>query len=265
MEHIHVDGDTGGQYAIQPFGILFRNNGMVFGAPPVEPGRVPFRNVKWALPSMVHSDQFLELTGFVESVDRRKQSVEMSIFDCCGRVASVKQSVETGFFKHFAVNFEVVLVVRIESVLIFNLDHQNIASMVDLQRGKLLAHLPQVVLVEVKVGWFFAANHQSGFILQPVRISAKFPFGTYIRTWAENDPQSLFSGYLDKFCDVVVPRKVVFPFLRFVQVPEYIGADGVDAHRFGSLHPGPPAFTWNPRIMHLCRDHLKWFSVQYKG
>ena len=80
-----------------------------------------------------------------------------------------------------------------------------------------------------------AAHFHALYILQPPRISAEFPFGTYIRTGAQYNHHALFGCYLDVFGEVFVSFEIPNAGLCLVYVPEYICGYGVKTHALHHL------------------------------
>src|SRR6202012_5966639 len=147
---------------------------------------------------------------------------------------------------------------------ILQLYHQDITAVADLQWRQLLTNFVDVLAVFGYILAFGTAYNQSFFILQPVRVAAKFPFGTYIGAGAQYYPQSLLLCCFYKGGNIIITGKVKMVFLWFVQIPKHIRTNGIQPHGLGHLHTGTPGLAGYTRVMDLTGYHMERFIIQHK-
>ena len=194
------------------------------------------------MPAFIFADQLFYGGRFVQPIHCRKQPGQLAFSRVGSRVAGGPQAVKTRIDKQPPVNVEVFFITAVRTVFVFNLHHQDAAAMIDLIRCQLFAYGVYILFVFRQIPEILAPHGQSFFLLQPVGVTAKLPLGTDARRRPQNHPQTFFLCCTNKVHNVVVDGKIEPSFLRPLQVPENIGADGIQPYCFCHWHALAPGF-----------------------
>jgi hypothetical protein len=79
---------------------------------------------------------------------------------------------------------------------------------------------------------------------------------------AKDHVEAFLLRLADEFRHVVLAAEVVQARRGFVRVPEYVGGDGVQAHRLGHLQTRTPVFAGNTCVMHVAGNDAEWLAIQ---
>ena len=134
----------------------------------------------------------------------------------------------------------------------------------DLQRAEHAADFLQIAAHGVEVSRVAGAEFDVVVFQQPPRRAAHFPFGAGIRAGPQDHPQALLLRDAAKLRVVRLAGPDVFAGPRLVQIPEQIGADGVQAHRLGHLQTVAPVFLRHARGVDFAAADLEPLAVEQK-
>ena len=177
-------------------------------------------------------------------------------------IAGEERDVEAGVEEGLAEVAHVLRVLGEEAVFVLDLHHKDRAAVRDLERAEDAADFSEVALGGLHVLRIARAEFDGIFLEQPPREAAHFPFRAGVGAGAKNHPQSFFLGDFAELGDVGLAGPIEFAGLRFMHVPEEIGADGVEAHGFGGLESIAPVFARDARGMNFAAADLEALAVE---
>ena len=195
------------------------------------------------------------------TVDRGQGTIDISVGHLSGSVTGDEWHVETGVFNHVAQFAEICLVVRVGTIFVFHLHHDDGATVGHGEALQLFAQTVDIAFASIEKLLVVAAPHHAFFVLQPIGVTAKVPFGTNVGTGAQDYVHSLLAANFYEFCEVGLSRKVKHARLALMDIPKNVGRHRVDAHGFGSLNAVAPIFCRNARIVHFTADELNRLAV----
>src|SRR6185437_2561382 len=120
-------------------------------APPVKPCRIPFRHKIGSLAAMEAVDDRLYLLRRVIAIDSRKERGCRAFRNIFSRITGVQQTVEAGVYKHLSVDLEIFAVGAVRPVFVFDLNHEDIATISDEEGREFLPHPGNITLILFKV------------------------------------------------------------------------------------------------------------------
>src|SRR5690348_5325865 len=150
------------------------------------------------------------------------------------------------------------------SVFVLDLCHQDGAAAGHLERTKLRANVQHVAARSSEETRVAAADPDARSGEQPSRKTAEVPFSATVRTETENHPQTFILRRADESRRIVPARKVELAGPRFVEVPERVGRNCIQAHGLQFLQPVVPVLSRDARVVHLAGADLEWLAVQQK-
>jgi hypothetical protein len=159
---------------------------------------------------------------------------------------------------------KVGLVLAIRSIFVFHLNGNDGTAIGPQKRLELL---PQVVHICLGCAHKFrieAANLDGWIFQQPVGVTAEAPFSANIWAGTQNHIQADLLRVADELRNVILSGKIPLAGVRLMHVPECIHGDGVEPHGFRLQQSIAPVRPRNARIVHLARDNLDRFAIQYK-
>jgi hypothetical protein len=131
----------------------------------------------------------------------------------------------------------------------------------DLERRELFAdlvHIERRGPQEARIG---AADFHIGRE-QPPRQPAEIPFRADVRTGPEQHVEAFGLRGADVLGDIEIAAEIELALLRLVQVPEDVGAEGVEAHGAHFAHAVAPVGAGNARVMHLAGADQEGLAVE---
>ena len=123
------------------------------------------------------------------------------------------------------------------AVLILHLCHQDRTTAANLQRQNFLRQPRDPALSRTHERGIVGTDclGRLGIGQQPRRQPTKVPLRAGVRAGAQDDVETLFLRGLDESGNVILAGEVILAWLRLVNVPEYVGGNGVQAHRLRHL------------------------------
>ena len=171
---------------------------MVGFAPGIEPGRIPLRNKTGTFPVMIGANQPLHLRHIIRPVDGGEHARQISPGQLRRPVTGVQIDIKSGIAEYLFIDRQIFFILIERAVFVFKLDHDDVTTVRNLQRGHLTPELGKVVAHKIEIVWILPPHPHSRFILQPPRIAAELPFRAGVWTRPEKDPETLFCGRSDK-------------------------------------------------------------------
>ena len=156
------------------------------------------------------------------------------------------------------------MVVAVVAVLVFDLGHDDGATATDLEGSGLLGETFDPALGGDHECGVVGAEGVSGFGIgeEPCGEAAEFPFGTGVGAGAEDDVEAFFLRGLDEGGEVVLAGEVVVAWGGFVDVPEDVGGDGVEAHGAGHLETSVPVFAGDAGVVEFAGEDFEGLAVE---
>ena len=260
VEHIQTDAHPVFQH---PFQLLCRPVIIpirVRVSPYVEPGRIKFSDeVRTAFMETVDTANNILAHS---SIDRRQRAVHITVRHLSRSVAGNQRHVEPRLFQHISDSGQVLLIVGIRAVFVFDLHHNDRPAVLDRQRSQLFAQPIDITFAGRQKLRILAPNLHILVFQQPIRITAEIPLGAHVRPRTEQYEQPFALRRADEFGQIGLPAEIEFARLPFMVVPEHIRRHGIQPHRLGPSHPVGPIFFRNTRIVHLSANQLDAFPVQ---
>ena len=137
------------------------------------------------------------------------------------------------------------------AILVLDLDHQDGATLRNLQGSQGLTHLVQVLPGTLQEIGILRAQTDPLFPKQPPGKSAHIPLRTDIRSRTQNDPKALFLRQTAELRHIIEIPLIEPVLLRFRLVPEEVGTYRIEAHCPEHLKTMTPVSLGNPVEMHL--------------
>ena len=179
-------------------------------------------------------------------VDDGGQFGKRAVGDLLGTVGGVEQSVgrgEAGFEQRGLHGLHVRVVVAEGAVFVFDLDGDDGAAILDQQRRDFLRQPREPRVHGGDVFGVGGAKDEDAVLEQPRGIAAEVPLRADVGPGAEDDVEALLLGFADVLGHVVLAGEVVDAGARFVEVPEDVCGDGVQAHGAGLAETVAPVGT----------------------
>src|SRR5665213_559368 len=148
------------------------------------------------------------------------------------------------------------------AVLVFNLDGDDWSAIGDLEGREFLAEALEPAVNRVHEFGIGAADDDVVVFEEPGGIAAPLPLGADVGAGAEDDVEAFTLRFADEFGDVVLAGEVVYAGAGFVDVPEDVGGDGIEAHRLGHAQADTPVGAGNARVVHFAGDDLGGLAVE---
>ena len=219
------------------------------GAPHVEPSRIELSHEVGAAGIETVDGAFHFFAH--RTIHGWQDILHIAVWHLSGTIAGDERRVETGFLKHVFEFAKIDAVVAVGTIFVFNLHHEDVATVVDGVFSNLLAQAVDVSLTgSQKVGVVAAPNHVLVF-LQPVGETAEVPFRTNVWARTEHNVEAQFLCRADELGEVGLTFEVEDARLALVDVPENVGRNAVDAHGFCTQHAVAPVFLRDARIVHF--------------
>ena len=267
MSHIQTERNTLIKHFFQTFHHHFSGTGLMLASPMVEPSTPKLTAHQRSFGT--HFTQLGKLfvdVGSGSEVDSPNQVIKTIIEKIRTPIALEKRDFsESGRTDCIADSRYIRFICCIRAVFVFHLYHDNISAPSDLQVFQLLAHFMHKHTDTFHIIRIESAQLHTVVLQQPPGKTAHFPFGTHIRTGADDDIHTMLLRQLTKSSNIFITRKIIISGCLFMQVPKDIKTKCIHAQCLTHFNAVLPIFTRNTRIMNLGSLNNKRFAVQQES
>ncbi len=134
----------------------------------------------------------------------------------------------------------------------------------DLQRPEHSPDFLEIGLRRLQIARVAAADLDAVLLEHPPRRAAHFPFGAGIRAGTQNHPQAFLLRDAAKLRVVRLAAPVELSLLRLVQIPEQVGANGIQTHCLRHPQTLAPVLLGHARGVDFAAANLHSLSVEQK-
>ena len=246
MGHVDAEGLAVLEHRFEIAEIAVGIAEVVRGAPGVEPAGVEFAAHEWAMRK--NFAEGAESAGGVGAeIDDGEKIVAIAVVEMLRGIAGEEGDVEAAVEEGLADFAHILFVFGEEAVFVFDLDHEDGAAVSDLEGSEDSADFVEIGFGGVEKFGIARAESDVGIFEKPPGEAAHFPFGAGVGAGAEDDPEAFFLCDAAELRGVGLAGPVEVAGRGFLEIPEEIGADGVEAHGFGGAETVSPIFHGDAR------------------
>lgn len=265
MKHVHADG-----VALAEHPLVFGRIGGCVGdvvvfAPVIEPAGPVFTGHEGAIrtESLEFYKFLLRIAG--TEVDDGGKFRKRAFGKLVSSVGGVEQGAgrgEAGVEERGFYGFHVGVVITEGTVFVLDLDGDDGTAILNEKRANLAGETREPVIHGSDVFRIGGPEREGAVFQEPGGIAAELPLGADVGAGTEDDVEAFLLSFADVFGNVVLAGEVVDTGAWFVEVPEDVGGDGVQAHGAGHAEAGAPVSTWNAGIVHFAGENLVWMAIE---
>ena len=262
MEHVEVDGGARLEHRLHFVGDLGGAAGAVGDAPGVEPA-VPELYAEGRIVGAVAASDGEGFAGMAAEGEGGGDAFQRAAVEeeVAGAVGGEEGEGDAVAAEEPVERLEIALVGAVGAVFVLDLEGDEGAALVELERGEARQDLRKIVPDGLQVGGVHAAQFDLGAGGEPGWQPAVFPFGADVGAGAHDDAEAQFAGEADEAHEVEVPGEVEVAGPGVVEVPAQVGFHGVEAAARGLFQAVAPSFRGHAEIVDGAGDKLHGLAV----
>ena len=263
MGHIEREADALRQHLVHTIDHLICWSCLVIGTPLVKPTTPEFRAHLWGIRTqfaqtlelLVNIRTRTEVHGPYEVIETILLKIRTPVALEKGNLITIDATQTITNRRHIG------LILTIRAIFILDLYHDDRTTVLNSERCQLFTYFLLENLYALHEVRILLAQTDILLLQEPPRQTTHLPLRTSIGTRTNDDIHTILLCQSTEFCHIIIAREIELALTLFMDIPEYIDAEGVHAKRLTHLDAMLPVRTRDTRIMHFSCLYDKRFAV----